>query len=56
MDNVNIERSTEYIQTIDCVEDMPAIAADIVKDYCAKNDIDEKDIYPTVWNLSLIHI
>lgn len=50
MDIVNIERSTEYIQTIESVEDMPAIAADIVKDYCAKNDIDEKDIYPTVWN------
>lgn len=50
MDNVNIERSTEYIQTIECVEDMPAIAADIVKDYCAKNDINEKDIFPTVWN------
>lgn len=40
----------EYIQTISCVEDMPAVAADIVSSYCTMHDIDEKDIYPSVWD------
>lgn len=42
------EQNIENI--ISCVEDMPAVASDIVASYCAKNDIDEKDIYPSIWN------
>ena len=37
-------------QTIRSVEDMPAVARSIVADYCIANDIDEKDIHPTIWN------
>lgn len=37
-------------QTICSVEDMPAVARSIVADYCIANDIDEKDIHPTIWN------
>ena len=44
------EYTQEYIQTITTVEDMPIVAKEIVADYCARNDIDEKDIYPTIWN------
>ena len=40
----------EYIQTVTCVEDMPAVAAGIVSSYCAIHEIDEKDIYPSIWN------
>lgn len=42
--------SNEYIQTITSVEDMPAIARDIVANYCLDHDIKESDIYPTIWN------
>lgn len=45
-----MERAHEYIQTITSVEDMPAVAKDIVSMYCKENDIDEKDIYPSIWN------
>ena len=45
-----MERSQEYIQTISSVEDMPAVAKDIVTTYCTHNEIDEKDIYPSVWD------
>lgn len=45
-----MERTDEYIQTIASVEDMPAVAKDIVSMYCESNDIDEKDIFPSVWN------
>lgn len=45
-----MERTDEYIQTIANVEDMPAVARDIVSMYCADNDIDEKDIFPSIWN------
>lgn len=45
-----MERTDEYIQTIANVEDMPAVAKDIVSMYCQQNDIDEKDIFPSVWN------
>ena len=45
-----MERTDEYIQTIASVEDMPAVARDIVSMYCTDNDIDEKDIFPSVWN------
>ena len=40
----------EYIQTVSCVEDMPAVAAGIVSSYCEVHEIDEKDIYPSIWN------
>lgn len=42
-------KNNENIQTIASVEDMPAIAADIVTNYCIDNEIDEKDIYPSIW-------
>ena len=44
------EYTPEYIQSIASVEDMPAVAKSIVEDYCMHNDIDEKDIYPSIWN------
>jgi hypothetical protein len=44
------EQESEYTQFISCVEDMPAIAADIVSKYCKINNIDESDIYPSIWN------
>ena len=40
----------EYIQAITSVEDMPAVATDIVSSYCTKHEIDEKDIYPSIWD------
>lgn len=40
----------DYIQAITCVEDMPAIARDIVNTYCIQHEIDEKNIYPSVWD------
>ena len=45
------EQESEYTQFITCVEDMPAVASDIVSKYCDLNSVDESDIY-----LSLIHI
>lgn len=45
-----MERTYEYIQTIASVEDMTAVAKDIVSMYCQENDVDEKDIFPSVWN------
>lgn len=42
-------KKDENAQAITSVEDMPAIAADIVTNYCIDNEIDEKDIYPSVW-------
>ena len=41
---------SEYSMAITCVEDMPAVAADIVKSYCERYDIDERDIYPSIWS------
>lgn len=38
------------IQTITSVEDMPAIARDIVSRYCDRHGIEENDIYPNIWN------
>ena len=40
----------DYIQTITSVEDMPAVAAGIVSSYCTIHEIDEKDIYPSIWD------
>lgn len=37
-------------QSIASVEDMPAVAKDIVSSYCDENDVEEKDIYPSIWN------
>lgn len=37
-------------QSIASVEDMPAVARSIVTMYCEENDLDEKDIYPSIWN------
>lgn len=44
------EQESEYTQAITCVEDMPAVASDIVSKYCDVNNIDESDIYPSIWN------
>lgn len=44
------EYAADYIQTIASVEDMPAIARNIVSDYCDKNGVDESDIFPSIWN------
>lgn len=49
MSNVAI-CGNDYTQTITSVEDMRAVALDIVKTYCEANKINEKDIYPSVWN------
>lgn len=38
------------MQTITSVEDMPAIARDIVTKYCDRNGIEENDIFPSIWN------
>ena len=45
-----VQYQDEYIQTIACVEDMPKVATDIVSSYCTMHDIDEKDIYPSIWD------
>ena len=45
-----MQDQNEYIQAITSVEDMPAVAADIVTTYCNQHEIDEKDIYPSVWD------
>lgn len=44
------EQESEYAQAITCVEDMPAVASDIVSKYCDVNSVDESDIYPSIWN------
>ena len=44
------EQESEYAQAITCVEDMPAVASDIVSKYCEVNSVDESDIYPSIWN------
>lgn len=45
-----VEMQNEYMQTIASVEDMEPIARDIVSQYCTENDIDEKDIKPSIWD------
>ena len=45
-----VQYQDEYIQAITSVEDMPAVAAGIVTSYCEVHEIDEKDIYPSIWN------
>lgn len=44
------ENAGRDTQTITAVDDMPAVARDIVKTYCEENEVDEKDIFPSVWN------
>ena len=44
------EYTQEYIQSIASVEDMPAVAKSIVEDYCERNEIEEKDIFPSIWS------
>lgn len=36
-------------QTIRTVDDMRIVASDIVTDYCNRHNIDENDIYPSIW-------
>lgn len=45
-----MQMQEEYIQTITSVEDMEPIARDIVTQYCAENDADERDIKPSMWD------
>lgn len=44
------QRAEGYADTIARVEDMPAVARDIVRQYCEVNEINEKDIPPTIWD------
>lgn len=37
------------IQTIRTVDDMKIAASDIVTDYCNRHNIDENDIFPSIW-------
>ena len=37
------------IQTIRTVDDMRIIASDIVTNYCNRHNIDENDIFPSIW-------
>ncbi len=37
------------IQTIRTVDDMRIVASDIVTDYCNRHNIDENDIFPSIW-------
>ena len=40
----------EYAQTITSVEDMRTAANDVVRTYCEINELNEKDIFPSVWD------
>ena len=40
----------DFIQTFDTVEDMLPAVKDLIVNYCIDNDIDEKNIHPTLWN------
>lgn len=48
--NDSKERTEDRAQTITCVDDMIPIASDVVTGYCMQNDVDESDIYPSIWN------
>lgn len=43
-------RTDDYIQTFNTVEDMRPAIMDLIKNYCINNDLDEKNIHPTLWN------
>ena len=38
------------IQTFETVEDMLPAVKDLITNYCIDNDVDEKNIHPTLWN------
>lgn len=40
----------DFIQTFQTVEDMLPAVKDLIVNYCIDNDIDEKNIHPTLWN------
>ena len=40
----------EYIQTFETVRDMQPAIMDLIVNYCIDNDVDEKNIHPTLWN------
>ena len=40
----------DFIQTFETVEDMLPAVKDLIVNYCIDNDIDEKNIHPTLWN------
>ena len=44
------DSGSDDMMVIDSVETMAVVARDIVTSYCIDHGIDEKDIYPTVWN------
>ena len=48
--NSHALNDSQAFQGITSVEDMPAVAADIVSQYCEVHNLDESDIYPTIWN------
>ena len=43
-------RADEYIQTFNTVEDMRPAIMDLITNYCIDNEIDGKNIHPTLWN------
>lgn len=45
-----MEYSKDYIKTIASVYDMTKVAREIVTDYCIAAEIDEKDIFPSIWS------
>lgn len=47
---MTVEHNENFIQTIQKPEDFVSVAKSIVKDYCSSNNVDESDIYPSVWN------
>ena len=42
--------SENVIQTFETVEDMLPAVKDLITNYCIDNDVDEKNIHPTLWN------
>ena len=40
----------DFIQTFDTVEDMFPAVKDLIVNYCIDNEVDEKNIHPTLWN------
>ena len=40
----------DFIQTFETVEDMLPAVKDLIVNYCIDNEVDEKNIHPTLWN------
>jgi hypothetical protein len=40
----------DFIQTFETVEDMLPAVKDLIINYCIDNEVDEKNIHPTLWN------